>query len=175
MTSDERIYSCPLLVTYHLSLVTVFMAIELSLENWKQIEQHGAEAYPNECCGMLLGKEEDSRKIILDILPLPNARDDSPRNRFLILPEDFVRGEREARSRGLEILGFYHSHPDHFAQPSEFDRQHAWPWYTYLILGVNGGVPGALTGWQLTEDRSQFLQEDLRVLGASPPALRPEG
>ena len=139
------------------------MAIELSLEHWKRIEQHGAEAYPNECCGMLLGQEKDGRKIIVDILPLKNARDDSPRNRFLILPEDFIRGDQEAKSRGLDILGFYHSHPDHFAQPSEYDRQHAWPWYTYLILGVNGGVPGALTGWLLSQDGGQFLQEELRV------------
>ena len=134
------------------------MAIELSNENWTRIERHGAEAYPNECCGMLLGKEQGGRKLIEDILP----------------PEDFLKGEREARSRGLDILGFYHSHPDHFAQPSEFDRQHAWPWYTYLILGVNGGVAGALTGWQLTEDRAQFLQQELRVSDqASPGAGRP--
>ena len=139
------------------------MAIELSLEHWKRIEQHGAEAYPNECCGMLLGQEKDGRKVIVDILPLPNAREDSPRNRFLILPEDFIRGDQEAKRRGLDILGFYHSHPDHFAQPSEYDRQHAWPWYTYLILGVNGGVPGALTGWLLSEDRGQFLPEELCV------------
>jgi len=149
------------------------MAMELSFEHRKRIEQHGAEAYPNECCGMLLGKEQDGRKVIWDILPLPNARDDSPRNRFLILPEDFVRGEREARSRGLEILGFYHSHPDHPARPSEYDRAHAWPWYTYLILGVNGGVPGVLTGWQLTEDRAEFLPEDLQVSGSGEPTDRP--
>ena len=141
------------------------MAIELQRQDLERIEKEGVASYPNECCGMLLGKEKDGRKIIAEILPLKNARDDSPRNRFLILPEDFLMGEREARSRGLDIIGFYHSHPDHFAQPSEYDRAHAWPWYTYLILGVNGGVAGALTGWQLTEDRSQFLQEDLRVSG----------
>ena len=150
------------------------MAIELRRQDLERIEKEGVASYPNECCGMLLGKEQDGRKVILDILPLPNAREDSPRNRFLILPEDFLKGAREAQSRGLDILGFYHSHPDHFAQPSEFDRQHAWPWYTYLILGVNGGVAGALTGWQLSEDRTQFLQEELRVSvkespGAGPP------
>ena len=141
------------------------MAIELSNEDWKRIEQHGAEAYPNECCGMLLGKEEDGRKIIADILPLPNARDDSPRNRFLILPEDFIHGDREARNRGLDVLGFYHSHPDHFAQPSEYDRAHAWPWYTYLILAVENGVPRDLTGWALSDDRLQFSPEEVRISG----------
>ena len=143
------------------------MAIKLSAEDWKRIEQHGAAAYPNECCGMLLGKEEQDCKQVVDLLPLPNAREDSPRNRFLILPEDFVRSDQEARSRGLDIIGFYHSHPDHPARPSEYDREHAWPWYTYLILGVQDGVPGELTGWLLSEDRSQFFPEELRVSDGS--------
>ena len=132
------------------------------------MQEHGAETYPNECCGMLLGKERDGRKVITDILPLRNARDDSPRNRFLILPEDFVNGEREARKRGVDILGFYHSHPDHPAAPSEYDRVHAWPWYTYLILKVANGVPREMTGWALTEDRLKFLPEELAVSTDTP-------
>ena len=129
------------------------------------MQQHGTEAYPNECCGVLLGKEQDGRKVITDILPLKNARDDSPRNRFLILPEDFVHSDREARRRGVEILGFYHSHPDHPARPSEYDREHAWPWYTYLILAVEKGAPREITGWLLTEDRLKFLPEELAISG----------
>ena len=139
------------------------MTIELRQRDLIRMQEHGAEAYPNECCGMLLGKELDGRKMITDILPLRNARDDSPRNRFLILPEDFVSGEREARKKGVDILGFYHSHPDHPAVPSEFDREHAWPWYTYLILAVANGVPREMTGWALTEDRLKFLPEELAI------------
>ena len=141
------------------------MAIELRRQDLELMEQHGAEAYPNECCGVLLGKERDGRKVVTDILPLNNARDDSPRNRFLILPEDFVQSDREARKRGVDILGFYHSHPDHPARPSEYDREHAWPWYTYLILAVEKGAPREMTGWLLTEDRLKFLPEELAISG----------
>ena len=149
------------------------MSIELRRQELKLIEQHGAEAYPNECCGVLLGKEQDGRKVVTDILPLKNARDDSPRNRFLILPEDFVQSDREARKRGVDILGFYHSHPDHPARPSEYDREHAWPWYTYLILAVENGAPREMTGWLLTEDRLKFLPEELAISGdaAGEPGL----
>ena len=141
------------------------MAIELQRLHDQQIRQHGVEAYPNECCGVLLGKEQEGRKVVTDILLLKNAREDSPRNRFLILPEDFLQSDREARRRGVDILGFYHSHPDHPARPSEFDRQHAWPWYTYLILAVEQGVPREMTGWQLSDDRERFRPEEMILSG----------
>lgn len=142
------------------------MAIELEQRQVEQIGQQGQEAYPNECCGILLGKEQDGRKVVLDILPLKNARDDSPRNRFLILPEDLLHADREARQRGMDILGFYHSHPDHPARPSDYDREYAWPWYTYLIVAVEKGHPKQLTAWLLSDDRDRFLPEEMRVTGA---------
>ena len=140
------------------------MAIELPQQQIERIREHGQETYPNECCGVLLGKEQDGRKVVLEILPLKNARDDSPRNRFLILPQDMLHSDREARRRGLDILGFYHSHPDHPARPSEFDRAHAWPWYTYLILAVEKGHPKELTAWLLSDGRS-FFPEEMRIAG----------
>jgi proteasome lid subunit RPN8/RPN11 len=158
------------------------MAVELTRQELRRMEQHGAEAYPNECCGVLLGKEQDGRKVITDILPLKNARadarqsssdllpegfrDGSSRNRFLIFPEDLLQSEREARKRGVDIMGFYHSHPDHPARPSEYDRKAAWPWYTYLILAVENGSPREITGWLLTEDRLQFLPEEVAIKGS---------
>jgi proteasome lid subunit RPN8/RPN11 len=93
------------------------------------------------------------------LFPLINRRDDSPRNRFSITPEDFRAAERAAAERGLDLLGWYHSHPDHPARPSEFDREHAWPWYSYVIVSVDGGVPKDLTSWQLEDDRSKFQPE----------------
>ena len=139
------------------------MAFDLRRKEWERIEKEGVAAYPEECCGMLLGKEQDGRKVLADIVPLNNAHEDSPRNRFLILPEDFVRSEREARARGLDILGFYHSHPDHPARPSDYDREHAWPWYTYLILAVEKGQPRDMTGWLLSDDRANFLPEEMTL------------
>src|SRR5271169_191898 len=78
---------------------------------------------------------------------------------FSITPEDFRAAERAAAERGLDLLGWYHSHPDHPARPSEFDREHAWPWYSYVIVSVDGGVPKDLTSWQLEDDRSKFQPE----------------
>jgi proteasome lid subunit RPN8/RPN11 len=118
------------------------------------------------CCS---GKSRTA--VISSILPLRNARDDSPRNRFLILPEDFLQGEQEARRRGADIIGFYHSHPDHPARPSEYDREHAWPWYSYLILRVEQGTPREMTGWLLTEDRTRFVPEELTISDGSNPAV----
>ena len=145
------------------------MATALRQQELERIREHGAQAYPNECCGVLLGKEQEGRKVVVDILPLQNAREDSPRNRFLILPEDLLHSDREARSRGLDILGFYHSHPDHPARPSEYDREHAWPWYTYLIVAVEQGIPRDLTGWLLSDDRKSFLPEEIQISDGAAP------
>ena len=139
------------------------MATSIHKKEFIRIRQHGAQTYPHECCGILLGREEDGNKAILDILPINNARKDSPENRYMILPEDLVASDREARRRDLDVLGFYHSHPDHPARPSEFDREHAWPWYTYLIVAVAKGIPQDLTGWLLSADRTIFLSEELLV------------
>lgn len=162
------------------------MAIELSSENWERIGQHGTATYPNECGGFLLGKEQDGRKRIFEVVAVQNVwehselnpytvrAEDSTRNRFLVQPEDHLRIDREAREKGLDIVGFYHSHPDHPAKPSEFDRMHAWPWYSYVILTVEKGVPGEITSWVLNEDHTQFLREEVRVSdGGRANSLRP--
>ena len=134
----------------------------------QQIRDHGARDYPNECCGAMLGADGDGGREVRSLFPLINRRDDSPRNRFSITPEDFRDAERAAAERGLDLLGWYHSHPDHPARPSEFDREHAWPWYSYVIVSVDGGVPKDLTSWQLEDDRSKFFPENVgpeRVAG----------
>ena len=149
----------------------------------EKIRAHGAETYPHECCGALLGRDSNAvlesdrvkgaltaAREIVQLFPLVNRRDDSPRNRFSITPEDFRAAERAATERGLDLLGWYHSHPDHPARPSEFDREHAWPWYSYVIVSVDGGVPKDLTSWQLEDDRSKFQPEVVvpeRVAGQS--------
>ncbi len=121
------------------------------------IAAHGERAYPDECCGVLLGREDRGERTIEGLLPIDNQWDASERRRrFLITPDDMLRAEREARRQGLDVLGFYHSHPDAPARPSEFDREHAWPWYTYLIASVRDGKLDELTGWQLRDDRSGY-------------------
>ncbi len=125
------------------------------------IRAHGEATFPHECCGLLVGRFEDSGKNVERIEPLPNEREESRHNRFLISPETLLRAERKARQDGCDIVGFYHSHPDHPARPSEFDREHAWPTYSYIIVSVLGGEAGEILSWTLSEDRSRFEREDI--------------
>jgi len=92
---------------------------------------------------------------------LPNTTEEGPRRRFLVRPQDYREAETRAKALGAELLGFYHSHPDHPARPSQYDLDHAWPFFSYIIVSVQAGVPDAMTSWRLQEDRSAFDQEDL--------------
>lgn len=121
------------------------------------IRRHGAETYPNECCGALIGRDG----VVTDTFALPNSTEEGPRRRFLVRPDDYRQAERRARETGGDLLGFYHSHPDHPARPSQYDLDHAWPFFSYIIVSVQSGDPQDMTSWRLREDRSAFDQEDL--------------
>jgi proteasome lid subunit RPN8/RPN11 len=138
--------------------------ILLSEEVRAQIGAHGAEAYPQECCGALLGHESETGREITALLALVNRSEDSPRNRFSVTAEDVRVAERAARDKGLEVVGWYHSHPDHPARPSEYDREYAWPWYSYIIVSVAEGTAQGMSSWQLAEDRSGFSEEKIEVM-----------
>jgi len=135
----------------------------LSDELARRIRAHGAEGYPQECCGALLGTEGEKGREVLEVFPLVNRRDDSPRNRFSISPEDFRAAEKAARERGLELIGWYHSHPDHPPLPSEYDREHAWPWYSYVIVSVVEREPKQMTSWRLADNRLRFEPEAIEA------------
>jgi proteasome lid subunit RPN8/RPN11 len=136
-----------------------------------RIGTHGSETYPHECCGALLGRDDESVREVLQLLPLPNRRNDSPRNRFELAPDDVRLAEKTARETGLELLGWYHSHPDAPARPSEFDRAHAWPWYSYIIVSVRGRQPVDMTSWRLQDDRSAYDSEAIQIVRASDGVL----
>jgi proteasome lid subunit RPN8/RPN11 len=127
----------------------------------RAIADHAEESYPEEGCGFLLGHTSDGAREVVQALPARNARVDSARNRYLIEPLDFLSAEKEARSRALNIIGFYHSHPDHPAHPSEFDREHAWPWYAYVIVPVERGRSGTPRAWFLEDDRLAFIEAEI--------------
>jgi len=135
--------------------------LTISRELADKIRAHGAETYPHECCGALLGKDEPRE--IRGLFPMINRRDDSPRNRFSVAPQDVVDAEKAARQQGLDVVGWYHSHPDHPARPSQYDRDHAWPWYSYIIVSVREGRPQGMTSWRLHEDRAEFSPEAIEV------------
>ncbi|MCL6565794.1 MAG: M67 family metallopeptidase [Acidobacteriia bacterium] len=134
----------------------------------EQIHQHAAETYPQECCGALLGRDDPEGREVLALLPLPNRQQESPRNRFVVSAEDVRAAERVALQQGLELVGWYHSHPDHPAQPSTFDREHAWPWYSYVIVSSGAGAKPELTCWRLADDRSRFEPEAVVTMAGAP-------
>ena len=123
----------------------------------------GEATYPDECCGILLGEIDNSdNKIIRRTEAINNSREDSEKyHRFLITPEDMLHAEQAARAARLEVIGFYHSHPDHPASPSEYDKDHALPFYSYAIVSVENGKAKELTSWELSADRTVFLPEKI--------------
>ncbi len=140
------------------------MAVRLKPEHPGAIQAHGEATYPDECCGLMLGRLVQGDKHILELLPAENARKESDRhNRFLISPRTMFEAEKRAREKGMEVLGFYHSHPDAEAKPSRFDLDHAWPFYSYLIVSVSGGRAGDMTCWRLADDRSRFGPEEIEA------------
>jgi proteasome lid subunit RPN8/RPN11 len=123
------------------------------------IRRHGEETYPHECCGALVGTGDDVRHAVA----LPNTTEEGPRRRFLVRPSDYRMAEQRAGELGGELLGFYHSHPDHPARPSQFDLDHAWPTFAYVIVAVASGRAGDMTVWYLKEDRSSFDEGELNA------------
>jgi len=121
------------------------------------IRRHGRSTYPDECCGALIGTGET----VQHATPLPNTTEEGARRRFLVRPADYKQAESDAKRFKGELLGFYHSHPDAPSKPSQYDLEHAWPFFWYVIVSVEQGVPQQMTVWRLVDDRSQFLEAAL--------------
>jgi len=133
--------------------------IALTPHDLQAIGGHGEASYPEECCGFLIGRAEGDSTSVERLLAVDNERQDSRHNRFLIHPETVLAAHKEARAAGLDVVGYYHSHPDHPARPSEFDREHAWPGLSYVIVSVQGGKVAEARSWRLTDDRERFEEE----------------
>jgi proteasome lid subunit RPN8/RPN11 len=140
------------------------MSIQISEAFLEQIRRAGEAAFPDEGCGFLLGRAAGAGREVKALQAAENARDESERrNRYTITPEAFLAAEKLARRDGLDIIGFYHSHPNAPARPSGYDTDHAWPWYTYMIVSVLNGRAGPITAWVLQDDRQQFIEEDVQL------------
>lgn len=140
------------------------MSLYISSDIIGQIDCYGEAAYPEEGAGLLLGRLDGEHKLVEAILPLSNSREDGARhNRYLLTPQDYLQGEQEAARLGLDVLGVFHSHPDHPNRPSEFDREWAMPWFSYLITSVQSGKASASRSWMLSEDRDAFVEEQIIV------------
>jgi proteasome lid subunit RPN8/RPN11 len=140
------------------------MTLHIPRDLLLQIWDHGERTYPEENAGLILGAVNGEERWASRLLPLENkSRSESRHNRYLINPEDMIAGEQEAERLALEILGVFHSHPDHPAEPSEFDRQWALPWYSYLITSVDLGQALESRSWRLKDDRTQMIEEVLKI------------
>jgi proteasome lid subunit RPN8/RPN11 len=141
-----------------------FLMLKLSQSDYQALRRHGEETYPHECCGVLLGRlEDDGSKAVSRIARCGNTREDSPHNRYHIDPKELVRIQREGRERGEDIVGFYHSHPDHPARWSVTDLAEAhWFGCSYVITSVENGVAGITNSFELAgvdESDKKFVDE----------------
>ena len=133
----------------------------------RRIESEGSAAYPNECCGILIGRDVvasgvEKRRVVDRLEPGRNVFEaDEQYHRFSIDPRQQMKAERAAEAEGKLVLGFYHSHPDHPARPSEYDRQHAWPFYSYVIVAIAKGAAADMTSWVLDEKMNQFSAQTI--------------
>ncbi len=129
-----------------------------------EIQSNGEAAYPEEGAGLLLGRADGSRREVLATVSFSNAREETARhNRYLITPQDMLRGEQQAARLGLDVIGVFHSHPDHPNRPSAFDREWALPWFSYVITAIEAGRAVESRSWQLNDDRSEFMEEEISL------------
>jgi proteasome lid subunit RPN8/RPN11 len=142
--------------------------VVITEELLEAIRQHGQRDFPFECCGLLIGRFQDGgAKVVVETYAISNAREEeAKRNRFLIRPEELMRGEKYARGKGLDVVGFYHSHPDSPAVPSAYDLDHAWPTYSYIIVSTTARQSRDLFSWEMEGDRSRFNSEEIQLRAA---------
>lgn len=136
------------------------MSLQLPKAAESEIRAHAESTYPEECCGALLGRDnDDGSRTITGVLRIGNTKDEERKRRYLIDPKDLLQAEKTARAQGVDVVGIYHSHPDHPSEPSEFDRVHAMPFWSYIIVACAKGTTAKLQSWRLRDDRSKFDEE----------------
>jgi proteasome lid subunit RPN8/RPN11 len=141
------------------------MTLVLEQAELKQLQRHVEGTYPYEGGGWLIGRtDEHGHKVVTEIKPIENQRAiEDQHNRILITDQMYREGEAYADGKGLLVIGFFHSHPDYPARPSEFDREHALPWWSYVIVSVQQGQSAEVSSWELKEDRSAFTTEPIVI------------
>lgn len=142
--------------------------IVLNQQTLKEIHSHATSTYPEECCGLMTGRIEGESKTVSGLWRMKNAFEPSERyHRYTIDPMEYMYAENEIESKGDEIVGIYHSHPNAPAKPSLFDQDHAWPTLSYVVVEVRDAKPMNIASWVLKEDRSEFLQEEIQIVAVS--------
>ena len=126
--------------------------------------QHGEKDYPFECCGFILGHFIDEKSVGTEYIAVPNTKEENKERRFLIDPMAYQEAEDLAEEKGLSIISIVHSHPDHPDRPSEFDRNHAWPSFSYIIMSIKKGASAGYRSWKLDQDRTKFIEEKITII-----------
>ncbi len=137
------------------------MSLKIGAGDLGHIHEHAKATYPEECSGVMVGMSTGGTKIVVDVWRAENTHEDERSRRFLIDLKEYIAFEKRADERDLDILGVYHSHPDHPAEPSEYDRDHAWPGWSYVITSVSGDDINATRSWLLKPDRSGYDEEEI--------------
>jgi proteasome lid subunit RPN8/RPN11 len=137
------------------------LPLKIGAGDVRHIHAHATETYPEECAGAIVGMDTGEMKVVVDVWRAENTHEDERSRRFLIEPLQIKKFEEQAAERDMDLLGFYHSHPDHPAVPSEYDREHAWPYYSYIIASVSGENVEDLRCWVLEDDRSGYREEPI--------------
>ncbi len=125
---------------------------------------HGEKDYPHECCGFILGQFKGDESFGVEYLQASNVKKENRERRFLIDPLAYQKAEDEADDQGMSVISIVHSHPDHPDKPSDFDRDHAWPGFSYIIISVHNGTAASYRSWQLNENRKKFIEETINIL-----------
>jgi proteasome lid subunit RPN8/RPN11 len=134
--------------------------IRVEPDAWREMVAHARAAYPNECCGAMLGTVGDDKTVRI-ALPLENAYDGSRERRYELRPEDLLHADKEARSRGMDLVGIYHSHPDCDAYFSETDLKNSCPWYSFVVLSIRNGAFDHANSWLPDADQTKAEREEL--------------
>ena len=135
--------------------------ISIPKDTYNEIIGHAKKAYPHECCGALVGKG----KLVVNARLMENINKERANDRYGINPKELLKIEKEASANGLDVIGFYHSHPDHPDQPSAFDRERAWAFYSYIIISVQNGKDVSVKSWTFEDEKEPFGQEEVKILG----------
>lgn len=135
--------------------------IQIERQPWEEMVAHAEAAYPNECCGAMLGSIDGTEKRVAVALALENASAGSQRARYELRPEDLLNADREARSRNMDLVGIYHSHPDCAAYFSETDLKNSCPWYSFVILSIQKGAFDHANSWLPNAEQTAAEKEQL--------------
>jgi proteasome lid subunit RPN8/RPN11 len=136
--------------------------LRIDKSNILAIENQVKKSYPFECCGLLIGTNTSEKKVV-EVFPLHNKNTERTHDRYEIDGREFDKADRESSKKGLQIVGIYHSHPDHPSRPSAYDTDHAWAGYSYMIIAIEKGEKIDIRSWVFHEEEKQFHEEEIQV------------